>query len=112
MYKGHTLSQSGSPPDAQLRNLRSRYDDWPAHLDACDARAIPAAHMHERVPLSISLNIGLMEDGSQFRNATLVAACAVLITAASYWTGRSAVLLAGALCARRPPYVHPTPSDA
>jgi len=54
----------------------------------------------------------LMDDRAQWRNATLVAACAVLVTAASYWTGRSAVLLAGALHAGPLAYVRPTPSQA
>ena len=53
-----------------------------------------------------------MDDRAQWRNAGLIAACAVLVTAASYWTGRSAVLLAGATCARRPAHVCPTPSKS
>ena len=67
----------------------------------CHFTCQPVIHMHESLaPLKFHDYNSAMDDRPQLRNAALVAASAVLVTAASYWTGRSAVLLAGARCTR------------
>ena len=63
--------------------------------------------MHAIAPLQLLCKTYCMDDKAQWRNATIIAALTVLVTAASYWTGQSAVLLAGVLLAL-PPAREPT----